>query len=134
MVPCSRSRMTAAPARIIDSMVTLLMICMMAVNQLDSRFGLKRERWTSTTGEDASPDSAPGTNRTSAARMLWIYAVPFPASVMAVASTLICSVGLAPGQDVGLEFWRDIDDEGVLSAVERGVDLGARDRSCGGLK
>ena len=38
MVPCSRSRMTAAPTRIIDRMVTLLMICMMALKRIASRF------------------------------------------------------------------------------------------------
>src|SRR4029079_17002466 len=44
MVPCSRSRMIAAPARMIASMVTLLMIAMTLVNQAVVTFGLKAMR------------------------------------------------------------------------------------------
>ena len=39
-VPCSRSRMSAAPVRITVIMVRLLMICITEVNQLDFKFGL----------------------------------------------------------------------------------------------
>jgi hypothetical protein len=39
-VPCSRSRMRAAPVRMIDSMVIWLMICDRLPNQLLSSVGL----------------------------------------------------------------------------------------------
>ena len=44
MVPCSRSRTTAAPARMIASMVILLMIPITLVNQAVVRFGLNAIR------------------------------------------------------------------------------------------
>ena len=55
MVPCSRSRISAAPVRMIDSMVTLLMISISAPNQDCSRLGLNRARRASSTGETAPP-------------------------------------------------------------------------------
>ncbi|KAG1066847.1 hypothetical protein G6F40_017752 [Rhizopus arrhizus] len=50
MVPCSRSRMSAAPVRMMDSMVTLLMISIIAPNHACVRLGLKRMRTASSTG------------------------------------------------------------------------------------
>ena len=44
MVPCSRSRTTAAPARMIASMVMLLMMPITLVNQAVVRFGLNAIR------------------------------------------------------------------------------------------
>ena len=44
IVPCSRSRTIAAPARMIASIVTLLMIPITLVNQEVVRFGLKAMR------------------------------------------------------------------------------------------
>ena len=44
MVPCSRSRTTAAPARMIASMVMLLMIAITLVNQAVVRLGLNAMR------------------------------------------------------------------------------------------
>ncbi len=41
MVPCSRSRTSAAPARMIASMLILLMIPITLVNHAVVRFGLK---------------------------------------------------------------------------------------------
>ena len=41
MVPCSRSRMTAAPERISDSMVMLPTICITAMNQLGLQVGIE---------------------------------------------------------------------------------------------
>ena len=49
-VPCSRSRMSAAPVRITVSMVTLLTTCMTEVNQLEYRFGLNLARITTLAG------------------------------------------------------------------------------------
>ena len=39
-MPCSRSRISAAPVKMTVSMVRLLMICITELNQLDFRFGL----------------------------------------------------------------------------------------------
>ena len=50
MVPCSRSRMRAAPVRMTESMVTLLITCITAMNQPDLRLGLKATRTTTSTG------------------------------------------------------------------------------------
>ena len=49
-VPCSRSRMSAAPVRITVSMVMLLTTCMTEENQLEYRFGLNLARITTLTG------------------------------------------------------------------------------------
>ena len=54
-VPCSRSRISAAPVRITVIMVRLLMICITAVNQLDFIFGLNFTRVTIFTGAPISP-------------------------------------------------------------------------------
>ena len=53
MVPCSRSRINAAPVRMMDSMVTLLMISISDPNQDFSRLGLKRMRRANSTGTAA---------------------------------------------------------------------------------
>ena len=55
MVPCSRSRISAAPVRMIESIVTLLMISINAPNQDCSRLGLKRARSARSTGGAALP-------------------------------------------------------------------------------
>jgi len=44
MVPCSRSRMKAAPTRMMVSMVTLLITSMTPPNHTPIRLGLKRTR------------------------------------------------------------------------------------------
>ena len=54
IVPCSRSRTTAAPARMIASIVTLLMIPITLVNQAVVTFGLKAMRTSRSTGSDAT--------------------------------------------------------------------------------
>ncbi|MNT00760.1 hypothetical protein D3C72_1352020 [compost metagenome] len=50
MVPCSRSRIRAAPVRMMDSIVTLLMISIRLPNHACVRLGLKRMRTASSTG------------------------------------------------------------------------------------
>ena len=50
IVPCSRSRISAAPVRMIDSSVTWLMSSMTAPNQALFRLGLKRARSARSTG------------------------------------------------------------------------------------
>ena len=55
MVPCSRSRISAAPASTMDSMVTLLMISISEPNQACVRAWLKRMRIAISTGGVAPP-------------------------------------------------------------------------------
>jgi hypothetical protein len=50
MVPCSRSRISAAPVRMMDSSVMWLMICTTEPNQALSSAGLKRARNARSTG------------------------------------------------------------------------------------
>ena len=50
MVPCSRSRTTAAPERMIANIVTLLMMPMTLVNQEVVTLGLKATRMARLTG------------------------------------------------------------------------------------
>ena len=50
-MPCSRSRTTAAPARMIASIVTLLMMPMTLVNHAVVTLGLKAMRTTRLTGD-----------------------------------------------------------------------------------
>lgn len=50
IVPCSRSRISAAPVRMMDSMVMLLISSITEPNQTELRFGLKRARTSSSAG------------------------------------------------------------------------------------
>ena len=57
IVPRSRSRITAAPDRIRDSIVMFDTICITDMNQLESRFGLNAVRIVTVTGgPSVSPD------------------------------------------------------------------------------
>ena len=55
MVPCSRSRISAAPHSRMETMVTWLINCVIAPNQPLSSVGLKRARSASSTGAAAAP-------------------------------------------------------------------------------
>ena len=57
IVPCSRSRTIAAPARMIASMVTLLMIPITLVNHAVVTFGLKAIRTSRLTGDSGAPSA-----------------------------------------------------------------------------
>ena len=57
IVPCSRSRTIAAPARMIASIVTLLIIPMMLVNQAVSILGLNAIRTMRLTGVTGPPSA-----------------------------------------------------------------------------
>ena len=54
-VPCSRSRMSAAPVSMTVIMVRLLTICITEVNQLDFKFGLNFACVTTLTGAPVHP-------------------------------------------------------------------------------
>ena len=72
MVPCSRSRISAAPVSRMPSMVTLLMMALIAANQLASRLGLNMARGTSSTGCGAGARMRCTKARTSSAMMFWM--------------------------------------------------------------
>jgi len=72
MVPCSRSRISAAPVSRMPSMVTLLMIALIAANQLACRFGLNIARGTSSTGCGTGARTRCTKARTSSSMMLWM--------------------------------------------------------------
>src|SRR5260370_1399022 len=55
MVPCSRSRMIAAPARMMPSMVMLLMSAITLVNHAPVMFGLNAIRTSRLTGDSGTP-------------------------------------------------------------------------------
>ena len=54
-VPCSRSRMSAAPVSTIDSMVMAVMMLLIDPNHDLSSSGLKRERSVRSTGTEVAP-------------------------------------------------------------------------------
>mmetsp|Transcript_91075 Transcript_91075/g.253590 ORF Transcript_91075/g.253590 Transcript_91075/m.253590 type:complete len:200 (+) Transcript_91075:580-1179(+) len=68
-VPCSRSRISAAPVRMMESMVTLLMISISEPNQGCSRLGLKRMRTARSTG-GVAPPLCRSTKRLTSAAMI----------------------------------------------------------------
>ena len=114
MVPCSRSRTTAAPARMIASMVTLLMMPMTLVNQAVVTLGLKAMRTTRLTGGD-------GRRLRVRERKSAISVVDDLLGVAGAEAGLHHGRGVdvdlqrraAAGQHVALEVGRDVDDEGV---------------------
>ena len=121
-VPCSRSRITAAPPRMIASMVTLSMICMTARNQLEWRFGLYMARICRLTGAPALPSARP-TNVSE-------LGVDDALDVAGAGAgdrhrgriDIELQDGIAPGQHVFLEARWDVEHEGVAAGIHGGVD------------
>ncbi len=70
-VPCSRSRMRAAPVSTIESMVMLLMTCITAANQDLFRLGLKRTRKARSAGGAAASRYRRAKVRTSSVTIVW---------------------------------------------------------------
>ena len=96
MVPCSRSRISAAPVRMIESMVTLLMIRISPPNQLFSSAGLKRARSARSTGNALPPRWRWTNSLTSPMTICCTAPLPEKAWLMRVASTLSCRSGARP--------------------------------------
>ena len=72
MVPCSRSRISAAPVSRMPSWVTLLITAVTAANQAALRLGLNRLRGTSSTGGGGAARPRWAKARISSATMLWM--------------------------------------------------------------
>ena len=85
-VPCSRSRISAEPVRMIASIVMLLMSSITDPNHDCVRFGLKRLRSTICTGA-AVPPFRVRNEEISRWMICWIYPLPVNACDMRVAST-----------------------------------------------
>ena len=104
MVPCSRSRISAAPHSRIDTIVTWLMSCVIAPNQPLSSVGLKRARSASSTGAAVRPCWRCTKAATSRCTICWIALEPLKACVMRVASTFNCSAGWRPASTSRWKF------------------------------
>ena len=128
MLPCSRSRSTAAPVRKIASTEMLLMIWLMATNQPCCMLGLKRARVSSCDQRRVAalgPALPEGLDRAGD-------------DVLDVARS---AAGLAHGRGVGddldgrlgvprqvlLEFRRQVHHEGVLPGIHVAIDVAERD-------
>ena len=122
MVPCSRSRTNAPPARIIASMVTLLMICITAVNHELARFGLNLMREASCAARGGSVPV--GSKKTSdlARRDAPDKARADACRLHRGGIDIHLQRRLAPAQHVLLKLRRHVHDEGELAAVHRRID------------
>ena len=89
MVPCSRSRTIAAPARMIASMEMLLMMPMTLVNHAVVMLGLNAIRTARLTGDRGAPSEWETKSEISVVTICCAYPDPRPAWTIAVASTSI---------------------------------------------
>ena len=96
MVPCSRSRISAAPVRMIDSMVIWLMMLFRPPNQPFSSAGLKRARSAMSTGIAVVPRWRWTNSLTSPITICCTLPLPVKAWLMRVASTLSWTCGARP--------------------------------------
>ena len=127
IVPCSRSRMTAAPTSRIDRIVMFSITDMTEWNQAPSRFGLKKARLTVFTGTaEASPRA-------------WRKSAGFPLNDGVDVSGADPSLGhgrridvklefgLTSAQGVGFEPGWDVEHESPLAIVHHKVQFGPVD-------
>ena len=124
MVPCSRSRMSAAPVRTMASMVTMLISSISEPNQAWVRLGLNRARSTRSTGGASLPRTPRTNSSTSASAICWMEPLPLKAWLMRVASTLSCRAGARPastsrwnpGGMSSTKVWRPLSMPGSTSS------------------
>ena len=133
-MPCSRSRTIAAPARMIASIVTLLMIPITLVNQADVRFGLKAMRTSRSTG-------AGGTASRAGQKVFDLLGDDLLGVAGADARLhhrggvhVDLDRGLASPQQVALKVGRDVDGEGVARRCSSGGSMSRSAIGRGGLK
>ena len=126
-MPCSRSRISAAPVRMTVSIVIWLMTWVIAENHAVLRFGLKAAR-THEIDRRAVRVSPPGDEPLDLGRD------GVAQRTCAVAGlgdrcrvNIDLDAGLALGANVGLEIRRDFDDEQELALVHHRVDVGSGD-------
>ena len=133
MVPCSRSRMIAAPVRMIVSMVTWLMMPMTLVNQDVVMFGLKAMRTSRLTGVAAVPSARERKSASSPVDDLLDVAGADAGLHHRGGIDVDLDRGVASGQHVALEVGRDVQDEGERpESIRWSTSLAAIGR--GGLK
>ena len=95
-VPCSRSRISAAPVRMMDSMVIRLTSSISEPNHTFDSAGLKRMRSARSTGGGALPRWRCTHSCTSPSAICCTAPLPAKAWLMRVASMLSCSAGVRP--------------------------------------
>ena len=95
-VPCSRSRISAAPVRMIDSIVTWLTSSMREMNHDCRSAGLNRARRARSTGGTATLRCRWTNSATSPIAIICTRPAPAKAWPMRVASTLSWSCGVCP--------------------------------------
>ena len=128
IVPCSRSRISAAPVRMIDSIVIELMTLVIAPNQLLSELGLKRARSARSTGRaSARRDSGRRIPPTSLVTIELDVAAAGEGLRHARRVDVELDLRDAARQHVALEVRRNDEGEGVGARVHAGVHLCSRD-------
>ena len=94
MVPCSRSRIKAAPVKMIDSMVILLMICITEVNHSVLQVGIEHDADHEIDRQVGGTTGIAHIAQHLLADDLLQMPTPLPAMATAVASALTCTLGL----------------------------------------
>ncbi|MNT45519.1 hypothetical protein D3C72_1821080 [compost metagenome] len=95
-MPCSRSRISAAPVRMMESMVTMLISSINDPNHAGLSAGLKRERTVSSMGCSATVRSRCTNSATSSCTICCTAPLAANACPMRVASMLSCTCGTRP--------------------------------------
>jgi len=95
-VPCSRSRMRAAPVSTMESIVMPFTTSVIAPNQLFSSVGLKRTRKARSTAGAGVARTRRAYASTSPFTICWTWPLPVKAWLMRVASTLSSRPGRRP--------------------------------------
>ena len=135
IVPCSRSRTSAAPDRMMASMVMLLMICDHRVEPGRHQVGIELARVTTSRTAGGVLGAARLRNVcTSCAMMLCDIAGAAPGLAHRRGIHVELDRRCAAGHHVGLEARRNVDHEGVAAGVHGGVDLVRPIRCPGGRK
>ncbi len=134
MVPCSRSRTIAAPARMMASMVTLLMMPMTLVNQAVVTFGLNAIRTSRLTGRQRRAFGMREEVRDLGSDDLLRIAGSESGLDHGGRVDIDLEARLAAGKHVALEIRRNVDHERVLPGVHQLHDIALERSDCGGLK
>ena len=127
MVPCSRSRMIAAPDRMMASMVTLLMIPITLVNHAVVTLGLKAIRTTRLTGAGAVPCAREKVADLGGDDLLRV-AGPEARLHHRGRVDIHLDRGLASAENVALKIGRDVDHERIFAGIHQGDDVPLGDR------
>ena len=122
-VPCSRSRMSAAPVSMTVIMVRLLMICITEVNQLDFKFGLNFARVTTLTGTPIQSFAS----RDELRHIVDDDVLDVGHAIEGLGSRggidIDLNGRLPPGENIRLELWGNLNDVNEALRIHRRVDF-----------